>query len=88
MSALFIGLYGIYFLMVGLNGNYKEVTEALGEDTPGYMVWLFVIIVLAALYSTNSTKDMVKPFIVLLVLNFVLRNFTTIRNELNTIVQM
>lgn len=85
MTSLFVGLYGVYFLMVGIRGNAGALIGDLSQDAPSYMPWLIAIIVIAFMSEFDATKDIVKPFAVLLLLNFLLRNFATIQKETSAI---
>lgn len=85
MVGLFLGLYGIYALLVANAGNAGTLTNLLGEDLRGYAPWILAIIFLAVLSEFETTKDMVKPIIGLLVLNFFLRNWNTVKSEGNKI---
>lgn len=87
MTSLFLGLYGIYLIAVGAQGNAATLAQMLGEDSPRYVPWLLAIIAIAVLSQYETTEKLVKPFILLLVLNFVLMNFDTIRSEISKIYQ-
>lgn len=86
MNSLIIGLYGIFLLAVGVNGNYAGLIEETKSDTKPFAVWLVILFVLAFLYQNDYTKGIVKPFIVLALINFALRNYETISSELKSIV--
>lgn len=81
MTSLFIGLYGVYLLIVGSRGNVNALMNKLGEDGRGYIPWLFAIIVIALLNESDTLRPMVKPFIFLVILTFVLRNFPTLEKQ-------
>lgn len=81
MTSLFVGLYGLFFLLVGINGNSRALLSAMSEDMPDYLPWLVAIIAIAILSEFEATEKLVKPFAVLLMLNFFLRNFGTIETE-------
>lgn len=88
MTSLFIGLYGVYLLLVGVRGNSGELLDATNRDLPGYIPWLFSIIAIAVLSENETTKGLVRPFIVLLILNFALMNWDTIESEVKKIYNM
>ena len=88
MTGLFIGLYGIYFLIVGSNGQPRTLWQYLSRDARGYLPWILAIIVLSVLTNFDSTKPMVKPIIALLVLNYFLKNFSVIESQLKAIYNM
>lgn len=88
MTSLFLGLYGVYFFLVASRGNSTTLMNMIAEDSRGYIPWLFAIIVIALLSENENTAALVKPFVALLILTFVLRNFPTISNEIQTIYAM
>lgn len=81
MTGLFLGAYGVYLIMVSVAGNTSKLFPMLGTDLRGYAPWMLAIVFIAVLTEFDSTKDFVKPFIVLLVLNFFLRNWNTIKAQ-------
>lgn len=88
MTSLFVGLYGLYLIIVGGRGNAGYLVEYLRDDARGYVPWLMSIIVISILTEYNTTRDLVKPIIGLLMLNFALRNFDTIEAEFKKIYSM
>lgn len=85
MTSLFVGLYGLYLLIVGSRGNVNALMNKLGADGRGYIPWLFAIIMIALLNESEVTAPLVKPFVFLLILTFVLRNFGTIETQVSEI---
>lgn len=85
MTGLFVGLYGIYLIMVGLRGNAGQLLALIGRDAPKYLPWLLAIVVLAFMSQYEATEKVVKPFIILLILAFFLKNYTTVENQLKSI---
>jgi len=85
MTSLFLGLYGIFLLLVGARGNTPALMTQLQKDVPNYLPWLLAIIVIAFLSQYETTEKIVKPFIALLILNFFLFNFDTIKSEVEKI---
>jgi hypothetical protein len=85
MTPLFLGLYGVYLILVAVRGNGSALLDLLNRDTSGYMPWLFAIIVLAVLNEFETTEPIVKPIIGLLVLNFFLRNANTVKSQVQQI---
>lgn len=71
--------------MVGIRGNAGTLMSDLSQDSPNYLPWLVAIIVIALMSEFDATKDIVKPFAALLLLNFLLKNFSTIKQEASTI---
>lgn len=85
MPLLLIAVYGIYILLVGINGNSQELIGKFREDAPGFFPWAVSIAVLAIMADIPSTKKLVAPFVFLLVLTFILQNFETLRSQYNRI---
>lgn len=83
MTGLFIGLYGLYLVIVGVRGNAGALLDLLGQDAPKFIPWILAIVGIAVLSEFESTKPMVKPFIGLLVLNFALVNYETIETQVS-----
>lgn len=81
MNGLVIGIYGIFFLLVGLAGNAPKLLGMVGEDVGGFLPWVVAIATLAVAYEYPATQKMAKPFILLLVLSFVLYNFDKLNAE-------
>ena len=81
MTALFLGIYGIYFLMVAYAGNTSILVDSLTDDLRGYAPWIFAIIILAILTEFETTEPMVKPIIGLLILNFFLKNWAQVESQ-------
>jgi len=85
MTSLFIGLYGLYLIMVGVQGNASTLISEVESDAPQFLPWLLAIVALAFLNEFESTKKFVKPFAALIVLNFFLKNFGTIKQQVSSI---
>lgn len=88
MNALIIGLYGIFLLLVGVNGNQPALSAEFNKDAPGFLPWAVSIAVLAVANEVPATQKLVGPFFFLLILTFVLRNFETLRTQFNQLSQM
>lgn len=88
MSSLFLGLYGIYMILVAVRGNASEALNLLQEDAPNYLPWLIAILVLAVMNDFETTQPIVKPFIALLVIAFVVKNFSSVQSQVQTIYSM
>jgi hypothetical protein len=85
MSYGLVGLYGIYLVFVGINHNTKNLVGAIESDIKPFLVWILAIIILSALYSNDKLKPIMKPFIGLVVLVFVLKNYDKIVTQINSI---
>lgn len=80
-----VGLYGLYLIFVGYKGNSSQLMQYLAQDGKGFIPWLIAIAVLSALYKSDTLKPVVKPFVFLAVLTFVLKNWPNMANQINTI---
>ncbi len=85
MSYALVGLYGLYLMFVGIKGNTGQLRTDLGQDFHGFWPWLIAILVLRGLYNVDALKPAVKPFMVLAVLTFVLKNYSKMVAQTNTI---
>lgn len=88
MNGLFIGLYGLYLLMVGFNGNSNQLKQYATADARGFFPWLVSLGILAALYQNDATRRVAQPLLILVVLTFVLRNFNVIQEQSRSIWNM
>lgn len=88
MTGLFIGIYSIYLITVGVQGNAGALLSEVKTDGRGYIPWLFAIIAIALLAQNETTAKIVKPFVTLLVLNFILLNFKQIEAQVKSIYNM
>jgi hypothetical protein len=83
MNGLILGLYGIYLVVIGVRGKTDDLQALLAQDLPKFIPWALAIVVLVVMSQTEATAKLVKPFIFLLILNFTLRNWTNLANEVN-----
>lgn len=83
MSYGLVGLYGLYFVFVGINGNASKLTANVQQDAKNFIPWVLAILVLRALYASDTLKPMVKPFIGLAALTFFLRNYSKVVSQVN-----
>lgn len=83
MNGLVLGLYGIYLVVIGVRGKTDDLQALLAQDLPKFIPWALSIVVLVVMSQTEATAKLVKPFIFLLILNFTLRNWTNLVNEVN-----
>lgn len=88
MNALLLGIFGLYFVAVGFAGNAPKLAENAKVDLPGFVPWAFSLAVILVLSENENTERFAKPFLALLVLNFVLSNWGTIASQTQTIYQM
>jgi hypothetical protein len=85
MSYGLVGLYALYLIFVGVNGNAQPLFTQAESDAKGFAPWLLSIIVLKALYESDTLRPAVKPFIGLACLTFVLKNYTTVIEQVDQI---
>lgn len=78
---LTIGLYGLYLLLVAINGNGKPFATALQDDAPGFLPWLIAAGVLGALYEYDKTRRFATLFLVLIAISYLLKNFTSLQQQ-------
>jgi hypothetical protein len=82
---LTLGLYGIWLLLVAINGNAKLIAPALGSDVPGYVPWLVVAAVLGAGYDYPPTHSVSVLFLILVFVGYALRNYTVVQQQASSI---
>jgi hypothetical protein len=80
-----IGLYALYFILVGLHGNAGTMVSNVEQDGQKFIPWILAILVLRALYASDTLRPLVKPFIVLAALVFFLKNYATVAGQVNQI---
>lgn len=88
MNGLILGLYGIFLVAVGIRGNSGKLMDELNVDAPKFIPWALAIVALVIAGQSEHTEKVVKPFAFLLVLNFVLMNFSNISAEINKLRNM
>lgn len=82
MDGLTIGVYGIYLILVGMNGNAGLLANKVQEDAPKFLPWIVAIFVIAAINgSSEAGRKITGPFVFLLVLSFVLKRFDTLKSQ-------
>lgn len=85
MSYGLVGLYGLYFVFVGVRGNAGKLVDNVQQDGKNFIPWILAILVLRAAYSSDTLRPMVKPFIGLAALTFFLRNYGKVVSQVNQI---
>lgn len=80
-----LGIYGVYLLMMGVQGNTNEFIDLLKTDIRKFIPWIMSLLIIAILSESEHTKKIVAPFMGLVVLSFALQNRQTIENELRKI---
>ena len=82
---LTLGLYGLFVLLVVINGNGKNLVTLLQNDAGGYLPWLIVAAVLGGFYQFEATHDLAQAFLILVVVSFVIKNIDGLKSSINTI---
>jgi len=85
MSYGLVGLYALYFIFVGINGNAAEMVKAMEQDAKKFAPWLISILILKALSQSDTMRPMIKPFIGLALVTFTLTNYTQIVSQVNEV---
>lgn len=83
MNGLILGLYGVFLVVVGMQGNADLLIKEVDKDMPKFIPWALAIVALIIMAQTPATEKLVKPFIALLILNFVLMNYKNLASEIN-----
>jgi hypothetical protein len=73
MLPVLLVLYAIYFLIVGINGNASSLISQV-ETEKQFIYWALVILIVMALWDTQTGEKIAKPFAFLIVLGFLLHN--------------
>ena len=81
MNALIVAAFGAYFAFVGFRGNSDKFLTLVNEDAKGFAPWAIAVGTLVILNEIPATKQMAKPFLFLMVLSFVLKNFDSMQSE-------
>jgi len=82
MNGLILGLYGVYLIVIGVRGETDQLQAKIQTDLPGFIPWALSIVVLIILAQTEATAKVVKPFVFLLALTFVVKNFGNLSAEI------
>lgn len=73
MSSILAIVYGFYFVLVGIRGNGPAFLAAVSQETQ-FLYWVIVLLVLAALWETDTGAELARPFAILIVVGFLLSN--------------
>lgn len=82
---LALGLYGLYLLLVAVNGNASELFTELRTDGGSFLPWLIVAAVLGAGYQYPQTHQFASAFLLLVVLAFFLENWPNLKSQFTAI---
>lgn len=82
---LTLGLYGVFLLMVAMNGNSAAFAAGLKTDMPHFLPWLIVAAVLGGLYDNAETHSFAVAFMLLVMLGFTLSNYGNLEAQAKSI---
>lgn len=85
MSYGLVGLYGLYFIFVGIRGNAGTLASNVEADGKNFIPWVLAILVLRAAYASDTLRPVVKPIIGLAALTFFLKNYAKVVSQVNQI---
>lgn len=85
MSYGLVGLYALYFIFVGVNGNATALTKDIEQDAKGFAPWILAIVILKALASSDTIRPMINPFIALVLVTFTLKNYSQIVGQIDSV---
>lgn len=77
MNAILAILYGVFLILVGVRGNGIALAGALSREGQ-FIYWVLVLLVVAALWETETGAQVARPLAFLIVVGFLLRNWQTI----------
>ena len=80
MNAILAILYGVFLTLVGVRGNGIRLAGALSQEGQ-FVYWVLVLLVVAALWETETGAQVARPLAFLIVVGFLLRNWQTIANN-------
>lgn len=86
MGTILTILYGIYFIMVGIEGNADEFFTDITQETQ-FIYWLIAFFIIAGLWESPVAEKVAKPMALLIVIGFLLsnNNYTTIKNNFDAL---
>ena len=85
MNLIFIAAYGLFILLVGANGNARQLVDEAKQDIPGFLPWAISIGVIAIIWEFKETRKLAAPLLGLAVLNFVLKNWSTLQSQFKSL---
>lgn len=80
MSQVILLVLAVYVFMVGYHGHATLLFSQLAKDLPGFVPWLIAVTLLGLLAANQETGKLVKPFIALIIVAIVIKNWTKISN--------
>lgn len=82
---LALGLYGVYLLLVAINGNAGPLTTQLKTDIPHFLPWLIVAAVLGAMYNEPETHEFAVMFGLIVIITFASKNLSNLKAQTSAI---
>ena len=79
MLAIVSILYGVYFIVSGIQGNAPTAAHMLGQEGQ-FVYWIIVLMVLMALWETSVGAELARPLAVLIVLGWLLHQINGVPN--------
>lgn len=84
MNAAIVGLYGIYLILTGINGNAEKFLRSIASEK-GFVPWIVAVLVLGALSENGETKPLVAPFVTLLIVALVVTRWNVVSGQVKTV---
>lgn len=73
MAGILLFIYGLFFIGTGIQGNAPQLLTEI-ESEKQFLYWIVILLVIGALWETESGEKIARPFVVLIVLGFLLKN--------------
>ena len=80
MTTVLAIAYGLYLTLVGVHGNAPALFGEIGQERQ-FLYWIIVLLVVSALWETESGAEIAKPLAILIVIGFLLRNYSTLQKN-------
>lgn len=88
MVEIVLFAYGLYFILIGVNGNGPAFLSEISQEKQ-FAYWIVALFIIALLWESKTLTGLAKPFVALVVIGFLLKsnNYQLIlngfRNALN-----
>jgi hypothetical protein len=77
MTTILTLAYGLFCVLVGARGNAPDLLTDLGQEKT-FLYWIIVLLVVAALWESEVGEELAKPLVLLIIIGFLLRNWSTL----------
>ena len=84
MTAILAIIYGVYFVLVGVRGNALGLVNDLSQEGQ-FIYWVIVLLVVAALWETETGAQVARPLAALIIVGFLLVNWTKLVTNLRAV---